>query len=120
MINTLVLGRTRIHHLPAGGARLADPASFAQGRPVATFTAAFQTNLALDSPDHAGAVVGADLTQKSARAFTLGGRRVQLGRPGLAWSLRGSGRGVRTDPATPRSQIVLSGDMGVIDADPSG
>jgi hypothetical protein len=48
--------------------------------------------------------------------ITLGGRRVQLGRPALPWGLRASGRGERTDPVTPRSQFFLSGDMGVVDA----
>ena len=120
VINTLVPGRTRIFHLPSGGASFADPASFSRGVPVATFGASFQTNLALDSPDHAGATLGADLTQRGARTFTHEGRRVQLGRAGLAWSMRATGRGERTDPATPRSTIVLSGDMGVLDAKPSG
>ena len=120
VINTVATGRTRIFHLPAGGAAFANPASFSAGAPVATFTATFQTNLALDSPDHAGATLGAELSQQGARTFTHEGRRVQLGRAGLAWSMRATGRGERTDAATPRSTIVLSGDMGVLDAKPSG
>jgi N-acyl-L-homoserine lactone synthetase len=116
VINTVAAGSVRLFFLPAGGARLDNPASFAPGSPIATMTATFQTNLALDSPDHAAATLGADLVQRSARAFTLDGRRSQLGRPGLAWSMRAVGRGVRTEPTTPRSQIALSGDMGVADA----
>ena len=57
------------------------------------------------------------LVQRGARVFTLGGRRHQLGRPVLPWSLRATGRGERSDPVTPRSQFFMSGDLGVIDAD---
>jgi N-acyl-L-homoserine lactone synthetase len=120
VINTVALGRAQLYFLPGGGATLGNPASFAVGSPIATFAAEVQTNLALDSPDHAAATLSADLTQRSARAFTLDGRRSQVGRPGLAWTMRAVGRGVRTEPTTPRSQIVVSGDMGVIDAARTG
>jgi hypothetical protein len=110
------VGRAEIHFLPSGGARLDDPASFGAGTAIATFTASFQHSLALEEPNRAGAAFSADLIQRSARLFTLSGRRLQLGRPALPWSLRASGRGERTDAATPRSQFFLSGDMGVIDA----
>ena len=111
------VGRAAIHLLPSGGARLDDPASFAAGTAVATFTLSFSHSLAIDSPDRAGATFGADLVQRGARVFTLGGRRHQLGRPALPWSLRATGRGERSDPVTPRSQFFMSGDLGVIDAD---
>jgi len=113
------VGRLAIHLLASGGARADDPDSFAAGPAVATFTAAFSHNLALDAPDRAGTTVGAELVQRGARVFTLGGGRRQIGRPGLPWTLRGAGRGERTDPATPRSRFFLSGDMGVIDAEPA-
>jgi hypothetical protein len=113
------VGRAAIHLHPSGGARLDDPASFAAGTAVATFTLSFSHSLAIDTPDRAGATFAADLVQRGARVFTLGGRRHQLGRPALPWSLRATGRGERSDPATPRSQFFLSGDLGVIDADAS-
>jgi GNAT superfamily N-acetyltransferase len=109
-------GRAEFHHLPSGGARLDDPASFRSGTTIATFSLTFQHSLAIDDPNRAGASFAADLVQRSARVITLGGRRVQLGRPALPWGLRASGRGERTDPVTPRSQFFLSGDMGVVDA----
>jgi hypothetical protein len=109
-------GTAEVHLLPAGGASLADPKSFGAGTIVAGFGLTFQHSLAIDSPDHALASFTADLTQRSARVFTLAGQRYQLGRPGLPWSLRASGRGVRTEPTTPRSQHFVSGDLGVIDA----
>jgi hypothetical protein len=116
VINTLAPGRTDIYFLPGGGASLDNPQSFAAGQPIASFTGTFQTNLSLDSPNHAAATISADLTQKRARSFTLGGKTYQLGRAGLAWNQLASGRGERTEPTTPKSQIFVSGDMGVIDA----
>jgi N-acyl-L-homoserine lactone synthetase len=109
-------GTAEFRLLPGGGARLDDPASFGAGTTVATFAVEFQHNLAIDSPDRAIASFTADLTQKSARAFQLQGRTYQLGKAGLPWSVRASGRGVRTDPETPTSQHFVSGDMGVVDA----
>jgi N-acyl-L-homoserine lactone synthetase len=108
-------GTAEFRLLPSGGARLDDPASFG-GTSVATFALEFQHNLAIDAPDRALASFTADLTQKSARAFELQGRSYQLGKAALPWSVRASGRGVRTDPETPTSQHFVSGDMGVVDA----
>ena len=115
-ISAVADGTIAIHFLPRGGARIDDPASVAQGRPLATLAGRFQNDLALDSPDNATALLAADLTQRGARAFTVSGRRHRLGRAGLAWTLRASGRGRRLEPSEPRSQIFLSGDLGVADA----
>jgi hypothetical protein len=110
------VGTAEVHLLPGGGARLDDPASFGRGTVVAGFTLRFQHILALDSPDNAAATFSADLVQRRARSFTLAGRRYQIGRPGLPWSLRASGRGTRTEPTTPRSKFFMAGDLGVVDA----
>jgi hypothetical protein len=110
------VGTAEIHFLPSGGASFDAPDSFAGGTTVAGFTLRFQHGLALDEPNKAAATFGADLSQRSARVFRLGGRRLQLGRPGLPWSLRAGGRGERLEPTTPVSQHFLSGDLGVVDA----
>ena len=115
-ITAIASGRIAIHFLPQGGARLGEPASFAAGRPVAAFEGTFQNDLALDSPDNAGTSLLADLSQRTARVFTLSGRRHRLGRAGLAWTLRASGRGRRLEPTAPRSQLFMSGDMALGDA----
>ncbi len=117
-ITAIASGRIAIHFLPQGGARLDDPASFAPGRPVATFEGTFQNDLALDSPDNASTSLLADLSQRSARVFVLSGRRHRVGRAGLSWALRASGRGRRLEPTTPRSQLFMSGDMTLGDAAP--
>jgi N-acyl-L-homoserine lactone synthetase len=111
-------GTAEVHLLPAGGARLEDPASFAGGTLVAGLTLSFQHVLSVDTPDNAVATFSADMVQRSARAFTLAGKRYQIGRPGLPWSLRASGRGVRSEPTIPRSRFFIAGDLGVVDAAP--
>ena len=117
-ITSISSGRIAVHFLPQGGARLDDPASFASGRAVAIFEGTFQNDLALDSPDNASTSLLADLSQRSARVFVLSGRRHRLGRAGLAWTLRASGRGRRLEPTTPRSQLFMSGDMTLGDGAP--
>jgi hypothetical protein len=115
-ITAIASGRVAVHFLPQGGARLDDPASFASGRPVAIFEGTFQNDLALDSPDNASTSLLADLSQRTARVFVLSGRRHRLGRGGLSWTLRASGRGRRLEPTAPRSQLFMSGDMTMGDA----
>jgi hypothetical protein len=83
---------------------------------VATFDVDSQNDLALDGPDNATASLHADMTQRRARAFVLGGRRLRIGSAGLVWSLRASGRGVRSEPTIPRSTIFVSGGMALADA----
>jgi hypothetical protein len=75
-----------------------------------------QEDVPLDLANKASASFGADLTQRSARVFTLAGKRLQLGRAALPWSLRATGRGERSEATTPVSQHFVSGDLGVVDA----
>ena len=117
LVDHLGLLRAPRDPLPAPGRRAPRrPRVVRPGRPVATFEGTFQNDLALDSPDNASTSLLADLSQRSARAFVLSGRRHRLGRAGLAWTLRASGRGRRLEPTTPRSQLFLSGDMTLGDA----
>jgi hypothetical protein len=109
-------GTADIRLLPNGGARLGEPATFTAGSLLVRFVGQFQHHLAIDAPDRALSTFTADLTQRSARVFELEGRTYQFGKAGLPWSLRASGRGVRTDPATPASQHFVSGELGVVDA----
>ena len=117
-ITAVGAGSATIHVLPAGGARAGDAGSFAAGRAVAAFDVNFQNDLALDTPDNATASLHADMLQRRARAFTLGGRRLRIGAAGVLWSLRATGRGVRSEPTIPRSAIFVSGGMAVADARP--
>lgn len=106
----------RIYHREYGGATFDDPGSFAGGTEIAAFAGTFQNGLAVTTPNHADVSLIADLSQKSAQGFSLGGRKLQFGHKGLPWGMQGHGRGLRTDAATPKSQLFLTGTFGVVDA----
>ena len=116
VITAVTSGRVRVFHQTNGGARFADPGSFARGQEIASFEGIFQNNLALDGPDRASVTLSGDLAQGSARAFRIGGKAVRLGRKGLAWRLETTGRAQRTEPSTPRAVLFISGGLGVVDA----
>jgi hypothetical protein len=116
VITAFASGELRFFHQSGGGARFGDPASFGRGEEIASFDAAYQNTLAVESPDNAGVSLSGDLEQRSAKVFRIGGRSVRFGHRGLAWSLEATGRGLRTDRATPRALIHFSGELGVVDA----
>jgi len=110
-------GRVRIYYQANGGARFDDPATFASGLLVATLTGNFQNDLTLTEPNTAVVNMSADLTQTNARRFTVAGAgALRFGGPRYSWSLSATGRGRRTEPTEPRSELKLSGDLGVVDA----
>jgi hypothetical protein len=116
-ISSTGAGRVRIYYQANGGASFGDPASFARGLLIATLSGNFQNDLTVTEPNTADVHMTADLTQSGGRLFTSkGAGSLRFGGPGYAWTLRASGRGHRTEPATPRSELTLSGDLGVVDA----
>lgn len=118
-ISSTGAGRVRIYYQAGGGARFDDPASFARGLLIATLTGNFQNDLTLGEPNTAAVNMTADLTQTGARRFTVAGAGgLRFGGPRFAWSLHATGRGRRTEPTEPRSELKLSGDLGVVDARP--
>jgi hypothetical protein len=106
----------RFFHQRDGGARFDDPGSFSRGQEIASLAGTFQNNLALEGQDRAGVTLGGDLTQRSARRFQIQRRALRFGRRGLPWRLQATGRGERTERSTPRSEIFVSGELGVVDA----
>jgi hypothetical protein len=113
-IASVLEGDARIYFQPDGGARFAEPRSFARGRQIASFRGTFQNNLAVDAPDRAAVGLAADLTQEGAGRLELDGTSRRFGRKGLAWSLRATGRGERLERNTPRARLLISGDMEVL------
>lgn len=112
-------GNVRIYYQARGGATFADPASFAKGLHIATLVGNFQNDLTVSEPNTADVHLTADLIQTRVRQFSAGAAgMLRFGGPGYAWTMRATGRGHRTDPTTPRSELTLSGDLGVVDARP--
>ena len=110
-------GRVRIYYQAGGGASFGDPATFGRGLLIATLTGNFQNDLTVSEPNTADVHMTADLTQSGGRRFAgQGAGNLRFGGIGYAWTMRATGRGRRTDPATPRSELTLSGDLGVVDA----
>jgi hypothetical protein len=117
-ISSIGDGRVRIFFQADGGATFDDPASFGQGVRIATLRGSFQNDLLVTDPNVADVNMTADLTQTLARRFSARGRRLRFGGSKYAWVLRATGRGVRTEPTTPRSELTLIGALGVVDARP--
>jgi hypothetical protein len=112
-------GNVRIYYRATGGATFEDPSSFAKGLHVATLVGNFQNDLTVTEPNTADVHVTADLTQTTVKDFTSGAAgKLRFGGRGFAWTMRATGRGHRTEPTTPRSELTLSGDLGVVDAAP--
>lgn len=112
-------GSVQIYYQAQGGASFDDPDSFGRGLLVAALAGNFQNDLTITEPNTADVIMSADLTQTRTRAFTAGGgAKLRFGGAGFAWALRATGRGHRLEPTTPRSELTLSGDLGVVDAAP--
>jgi hypothetical protein len=110
-------GSVRIYYQAGGGATFADPTSFAKGVHIATLSGNFQNDLTVIQPNTADVNVTADLSQTRVREFSTGAGRARFGGAGYAWTMRATG--LRTDPDTPRSELTLAGDLGVVDAEPA-
>lgn len=103
-------GRARFYFNPAAGAKIDDPASFAQGKLVATDSLRFRDVLAaLSQTTGIQSAVG-DLRQLSAGNLTLGGKQYRFGRVGLRQRVTMHGEGTRTLEPLSRT-VVTAGDM---------
>lgn len=86
-----------------------NPASFAGGQAIATFTIRYYNVLNVQAPNQGVAAATVELTQNHDGAFSLGGQRFRLGRPGLRARLSASGQGTRTQPDPLRAFFLVGG-----------
>lgn len=77
------------------GATFDDPASFAQGTPIATYDLNLQTILNVQEPNVGVLYAPIDATQTSATPFTLDGTTYTLGQGNRAYSMTLFGQGFR-------------------------
>jgi hypothetical protein len=116
VITVLATGVITFFFQPNGGASFDDPRSFGLGRRIASFQTEFQDDLALDAPERANVQLTANLDQRGAAPFRIGETSRRLGAKGLHWTLEANGRGELLDPGPPQSTLMLSGTLGVGDA----
>jgi len=95
------------------GGDFENPATFADGRRIASFDARIQNVLTVIGPDQALTTLRAELTQRTAPRFSLDGRRTRYGRRGLRSGLWATGPGTRTDVAAPRAVFEVGGRVDV-------
>jgi hypothetical protein len=104
------VGTTVYYYNPPGGAHFGNPASFKVGQPIVTATVRSQNILNVQAPNlGVGTNIG-ELAQTGVSAFDLGGQTYQIGRVGLMERTFSTGEGTRTDPITPKSITILSGN----------
>jgi hypothetical protein len=83
--------------VPAG-ATFDDPATFAQGTPIATMRLRLYSILNVQEPNVGVLMASADATQDSATAFTINGQTYQFGHVGLLERFTLFGQGFRSAP----------------------
>jgi hypothetical protein len=99
--------------LDGQGGDFAVPATFADGRRIATFDVRIQNVLTVIGPDQAVTTLQAELTQRTAPRFPLDGARARYGRRGLRSVLWATGPGTRSDATAPRAVFEVGGRVDV-------
>lgn len=87
-----------------------DPESFTDGIPIATAMLRLQDILNVQSPNRGVAVGNGDFTITSGEPFTIGDETIRFGRPDVVQRITTFGEGLRTDPITPCSTVLLAGN----------
>ena len=94
----------------------ANPASFSQGTPIATYSTRYHNVLNVQAPNQGATAASVELTQLSSAPFVLAGRRVRFGQPGLRARLTAHGSGTRTQPDPVSAFFLVGGHVVVIDS----
>jgi hypothetical protein len=116
LISVSGTGDLRIYFGPPRGANFDAPGSFETGGRIATYHGRFENLLSVIAPEQGLTTVAGDLSQRSARAFRLGGHRYRLGRAGLRQRLEASGPGRKnTDPSARKAVFEVGGALVVAD-----
>jgi hypothetical protein len=108
-------GPLRIYFARNGGAQADRPDTFAAGQLVARYSGRFHNVLTVVAPDQAVTEITAELAQREARAFEVGGARRRLGRAGTLLRLTASGPGTRSEPTIPRATFHVAGGIVIPD-----
>jgi hypothetical protein len=99
-----------IYYNETPAASFDDPASFAAGTPVATYTLRLQNILNVQSPDVGIANSGGDSVQTFSEAFTLNEYTLQFGRVGMVSRLSAFGQGFRQSEEPLAVRLLTAGN----------
>jgi hypothetical protein len=115
IITTTAPGELTIYFHENPGADFNTPASFADGKPIASYSTRYHNVLNVLAPNQGVTAASVELTQISASSFMLAGRRLRLGQPGLRARLTASGSGTRTQPNPVQASFLLGGSAVIVD-----
>ncbi|HLC20505.1 MAG TPA: hypothetical protein VJM10_00155, partial [Candidatus Methylomirabilis sp.] len=115
IIVTTAPGTLTIYFNETPGADFNQPASFANGHPIATFSVRYHNVLNTQGPNEGIISAAVELVQLSASPFTLNERHHRLGRHGLRERIRASGQGTRTQVDPVRAFFLLGGEATIAD-----
>jgi hypothetical protein len=93
----------------------ADPASYATGQTIASYSTPSHSVLNVQAPNQGVVGASVELTQLNTSPFVRGGRRFSVGQPGLPLLLAANGSGTRTQLGPLRS-FFLGGNAVVVDS----
>lgn len=99
-----------IYYNETSAASFEDPASFAAGTPIATYTVQLQNILAVQSPDVGIANSNGDSVQTDSTAFTLNGTELRFGRVGMTAHLNAFGQGFRQSEEPLAVRLITAGN----------
>jgi hypothetical protein len=109
-------GKLIVYFNESTGSDFGDPASFARGEVIGTFSIRYHSTLNEDfqNKDRGFISVAADLIQTSVQDFLLDGHARRLGRSGLQLRAALAGKGWLADRKTLRSYALYSGTLVVV------
>jgi hypothetical protein len=105
---------TLTFYLDPNGGDFAHPSSFSDGTQIARFAAHFHNLLTVIAPKQGISTIAGDLTQRTARTFSFGGRPTRFGHRGLRLHLSVVGPSTRTADSPPTAFFDVAGDLTVV------
>jgi hypothetical protein len=108
---TSATGGLDVYLRDAPGGGFDNPASFVQGLKIASDEIKLQNVLNVTDPNLGAIDLTGDFQRTAVQTFVLHGRTCRLGHKGLQSRLVAAGRGVRTDPLTPKSIVTVGGNI---------
>ena len=98
-------------YLDSGGGDFSHPHTFSDGTAIAKFAGHFHNVLTVIAPNQGISTIEGELQQRSARTFSLDGRRARFGHRGLRLHLSVIGPSARTAPSPPSAFFDVAGDL---------